>query len=77
VIDSAGSIYVLGDRSGSTDNIDYNDVWRSADKGEAPHLCATPVLRVLGGYSTGYSTGCSWRMLVVYSGVLASWMWSR
>jgi hypothetical protein len=34
VIDAAGSIYVLGDLSGSTDNIGYNDVWRSADQGD-------------------------------------------
>jgi hypothetical protein len=34
VIDAAGSIYVLG---GGTDTQHFNDVWRSADKGEALH----------------------------------------
>ncbi len=43
VIDAAGNIYVLG---GSNDgNTIYNDVWRSADQGAAPHRCAAPLRR--------------------------------
>ncbi len=38
VVDTAGRIYVIG---GGADNggILYNDVWRSADQGAAPHRC--------------------------------------
>jgi hypothetical protein len=38
VVDTAGGIYVIGGGYGTSTL--YNDVWRSADQGAAPHRCA-------------------------------------
>ncbi len=47
VVDATGNIYVLGggyaDATGAYTY--YNDVWQSADQGEAPHRCADACVR--------------------------------
>jgi hypothetical protein len=42
VIDAAGGIYVLGGAL-NDDRTYYNDVWRSADQGAAPHRYVAPL----------------------------------
>jgi hypothetical protein len=72
VIDAAGNIYMLGAAQGDI----YNDVWRSADQGAAPHRLATRVsrdgdrARAAGATWTRMTANATWGARAEYTAVV-------